>query len=73
MLGDAGVTVTVGVANACVTVTGDAADPEALLNVAELAASGVYFALNVSDPTASDPAAIVIVAEPAVSVVAVDV
>jgi hypothetical protein len=66
------VTVTVGVATAAVTVTADDV-PLALLNVAVLAASGVYFALSVSDPTASDPAAIVIVAEPAVSVVAADV
>jgi hypothetical protein len=65
------VTVT-GVAGS-VTVTGAAAVPDALLNVAELAASGVYFAVSVFGPTTSDPAAIVIEADPAVSVVAADV
>jgi len=72
-LAAAGVTVTVGVVTACVTVTGDADVPEALLYVAELFASGVYFAVSVSLPTASAPAAIVMVAEPAVSVVALEV
>jgi hypothetical protein len=69
----AGVTVTVGVATAAVTTTGDAAAPEALLNVAELLASGVYVALSASEPTASDPAAMVMVTDPATSVVEADV
>jgi hypothetical protein len=33
----------------------------------------VYFAVNVSEPTASESAAIVMLAEPAVSVAALDV
>jgi len=72
-LAAAGVTVTVGVVTAAVTVTGDADVPDALLYVAELFASGVYFAVSVSLPTASAPAAIVMVAEPAVSVAALEV
>jgi hypothetical protein len=41
ILGEAGVTVTVGVARGAVTVTADVEEPEAPLNVPELAASGV--------------------------------
>jgi type IV secretory pathway protease TraF len=67
----AGVTVTVGVAKGNVTVT--AAVPDALLNVAELFASGVYFAVSVSLPAVSDPDGIVMVADPATSVVEDDV
>jgi hypothetical protein len=33
----------------------------------------VYFAVSVSEPTASEPAAIVMLAEPAVSAIAPDV
>jgi hypothetical protein len=62
---------TVTAVPACVTVTDPV--PEALLYVELLAASGVYLAVNVSEPTASVPTAIVMVAEPAVSVVALDV
>ena len=47
---------------ALVTVT--EAVPEALLYAAELPESGVYFAVNVSAPAASEPAGIVTVAEP---------
>jgi hypothetical protein len=54
-----------------VTVTGPV--PEALLYVELLAASGVYFAVSVSEPTASEPAAIVMLADPEVSVVGLDV
>jgi hypothetical protein len=71
MLLDAGVTATVGVVAGAVTVA--EAVPEALLYAAELALSGVYFAVNVSEPIPSDPAAIVIVAEPELSVVADEV
>jgi hypothetical protein len=71
MLLDAGVTVTVGVIAGCVTVT--VAVPDALLQIAELPLSGVYFAVSVSEPAASDPAGIVMVAEPELSVVADEV
>ena len=67
----AGATVTVGVVKGDVTVTG--AVPEALLKVAVLAASGMYFAVSVSEPAVSDPEAMVMVAEPATSVVEADV
>jgi hypothetical protein len=43
------------------------------LKVAVLAASGVYFAVSVSEPDVSDPAAMVMVAVPATSVVDDDV
>jgi hypothetical protein len=69
----AGVTVTVGVNNGTVTATADVAVPEALLYFDELLESGVYAALKLSEPTASDPAATVIVVEPATSVVEADV
>jgi hypothetical protein len=62
---------TVTAVPACVSVTEPV--PEALLYVELLAASGVYFAVSVSEPTASEPAAIVMLADPAVSVVALDV
>jgi hypothetical protein len=71
MLLDAGVTVTVGVVVGWVTVT--EALPEALLYVAELALSGVYLAVSVAEPAARDPAGIVTVAEPELSVAAEDV
>ena len=71
MLLDAGVTVTVGVVAGAVTVT--EAVPDALLYDEELALSGVYFAVSVSEPAASDPAAIAMVAEPELSVVVDDV
>jgi hypothetical protein len=67
MLLDAGVTVTVGVVVGAVTVT--EAVPEALMYVDELAESGVYLAVSVSEPAASDPAVTVMVAEPELSVV----
>src|ERR1035437_7042892 len=67
MLPDVGVTVTVGVTAGAVTVT--EAVPEALLYAAELALSGVYLAISVSEPAASDPAGTVMVAEPELSVV----
>jgi hypothetical protein len=67
MLLDAGVTVTVGVVVGAVTVT--EAVPEALMYVDELAESGVYLAVSVSEPAASDPAGTVMVAEPELSVV----
>jgi hypothetical protein len=73
MLFEAGEIVTVGVANTAVVTVTAAEVPEALLNVAVLAASGVYFAVSVLEPAASDPAEMVIVAEPATSVVALDV
>ena len=47
--------------------------PEALLYAAELALSGVYWAVSVSEPMASDPAGIVMDAEPELSVVADEV
>lgn len=58
MLLDTGVTVTAGVVFGWVTVT--ELDPEALLYVEELALSGVYLAVSVSEPAESDPAGIVI-------------
>ena len=64
-------TVTVGVTGDCVTVT--EAVPLALKYAAELALSGVYLAVSVSEPAASDPAGIVIVAEPELSEVADEV
>jgi hypothetical protein len=67
MLPDAGVTVTVGVTASAVTVT--EAVPEALLYAAEPALSGVYLAVSVAEPAASDPAGTVMVAEPELSVV----
>jgi hypothetical protein len=67
MLPDAGVTVTVGETAGVVTAT--EAFPEALLYATELALSGVYLAVSVSEPTASDPAGTVMVAEPELSVV----
>jgi len=67
MLPDAGVTVTVGVVAAAVTVT--EAVPEALVYAAKLALSGVYLAVSVSEPAASEPAGIVMLAEPALKVV----
>jgi hypothetical protein len=54
-----------------VTVTD--AVPDALLYVDELAESGVYLAVSVSEPAASDPAGIVIVAAPELSVVVAEV
>jgi hypothetical protein len=48
-------------------------DPVALLYVPELVASGVYSTVSVSLPNASAPAAIAIVADPALSVVPPDV
>ena len=71
MLLDAGMTVTVGVVVGAVTVTD--AVPEALLYVDELVESGVYLAVRVSEPAASDPAEIIMVAEPELSVVEEDV
>ena len=71
-LNEPGVTVTVGVSKGTVTVTADDV-PEALLYVDVLFASGVYFAVKVSDPAASEPAAIVIDADPAASAVEADV
>jgi hypothetical protein len=71
MLLDAGVTVTVGVVAGAVTVT--EAVPEALLYREELALSGVYLVVSVSEPVASDPAGIVMVAEPELSVAAEEV
>jgi hypothetical protein len=72
MLLEAGVTVTAGVVVVdAVTVT--EAVPEALLYVAESALSGVYLAVNVSEPVASDPAGIAMDAEPELSAVAVEV
>jgi hypothetical protein len=62
------VTVTVGAVAGCVTVT--EAVPLPLKYAAKLALSGVYLAVKVSEPAASDPAGIVIVAEPELSVVA---
>jgi hypothetical protein len=53
-------------------VTVSEALPEALLYIAELAVSGVYFALNVSAPVARDPAGIVMVADPEASTVAAE-
>ena len=70
MLPDAGVMVTTGVVG-CVTV--NEAVPVALLYIELLAASGVYFTVSVSEPAASEPAAIAMLAEPAVSVAALDV
>ena len=70
MLLDAGVTPTVGVARACVTVMD--AVPDALLYVAEPAVSGVYFALSVSEPAAIDPAGIEMAAAPETSAVAAE-
>ena len=67
MLPDVGVTVTVGVTAGAVTVT--EAVPEALLYAAELAPSGVYLAISVLEPAASDPAGTIMVAEPELSVV----
>jgi hypothetical protein len=67
MLLDAGVTVTVGVVVGAVTVT--EAVPEALMYVDELAESGVYLAVSMSEPAASDPAGTEMVAEPELSVV----
>jgi len=61
------VTVTVGVIAGIVTVT--AAVPDVLLYDEELALSGVYLAVSVSEPATSDPAEIMIAAEPALSVV----
>jgi hypothetical protein len=60
------VTVTVGVI--CVTFTSVA--PNAFANTEELPVSGVYIALNVSLPGASDPPGISIVTLPPTSVVA---
>jgi len=54
-----------------VTVT--EAVPEALLYREELALSGVYSAVSASEPVASDPAGIVMVAEPELSVAAEEV
>jgi hypothetical protein len=71
MLLDAGVTVTVGVVAGTVTVT--EAVPDALLYREELALSGVYSAVSGSEPVASDPAGIVMVAEPELSVAAEEV
>lgn len=68
MLLETGVTPTVGVINGAVTVTD--AVPEALWYVAELALSGVYLAVSVSEPVASEPVGIVMVTEPALSVLA---
>ncbi len=65
---DAGVTVTIGVAVDEVTVT--LPIPDALLYETTLALSGVYLAVRVSEPVASEPAAIVTVADPALSVAA---
>lgn len=43
--------------------------PEALLYVPELALSGVYFAVSVSEPAANNPAGIEMDTEPELSVV----
>jgi hypothetical protein len=56
-----------------IAVTETEAVPEALLYIEELALFGVYFAVSVSEPVASEPAGIVIVAEPELSVVVEDV
>jgi hypothetical protein len=64
------VTVTPVPVTAVVTVTG--AVPEALLYAAELALSGVYLAVNVSEPAASDPAGMAMAAEPELSGVAAE-
>ena len=66
MLLEAGVTVTVGVVVGCVTITD--AVPDALLYEEELALSGVYLAVSMSDPAEREPAGIVMVAEPELSV-----
>ena len=66
-----GVTVTVGDFADWLTVT--PAVPEALLNFAALAESGVYFAVSESEPGASDPAGIVMVTEPELSIAADEV
>ena len=71
MLLDAGATPTVGVINGVPTVT--EAVPEALLYVLELALSGVYLAVSEFEPAASEPAGMVMDAEPALSVVVADV
>jgi hypothetical protein len=68
---EAVVIVTVGVVAGAVTVT--EAVPEALLYREELALSGVYSAVSASEPVASDPAGIVMVAEPELSVAAEEV
>jgi hypothetical protein len=69
MLVEEGITVTVGVTFAGV-VTTTAAEPVPLLYVVELAVSGVYVTVSVSLPVASDPAGILIVAAPPLSVAA---
>ena len=71
MLAAAGVTMTVGVSSAVITVTVEV--PDALLYDAVLAESGVYFAVNVLAPVASDPAVMVIDADPKLSVVVAEV
>jgi hypothetical protein len=65
------VRVTVGVVPPAVTVT--IFVPVALVYVAELVASGVYVAVSVSVPVASEPAGTVIVALPLIKVVVADV
>ena len=72
LLDEDGVTVTAGVIFAgVVTVTGAA--PEAVVYVVELDVSGVYVAVRVSAPVASEPAGILIVAVPLLSAVATEV
>ena len=68
MLLDAGVTVTTGIVVGDVTFTVPV--PEALVYDVELALSGVYLAVSVSEPAAREPATIVTVADPALSAVA---
>jgi hypothetical protein len=72
MLEADGVTVTVGLVFAWVTVTAEDV-PVALLYVEELEESGVYMAVSVSGPVASLPAGMLIVKLPLVSVAAADV
>ena len=62
---------TVGVVAGAVTVKN--AVPDAPLYVPELALSGVYFAVKVSEPAPSDPAGMEMDAEPALSVVVAEV
>jgi hypothetical protein len=73
MLDEAGVTVTVGVTAVTLTVTVTVFVPVADAYVDELLESGVYVAVSVSVPVASDPAGMVMVAVPALSVTADDV
>ena len=59
-----------GATGDCATVT--EAEPVAVKYISELVPSGVYLAVKVSEPAASDPAGIVIEAEPELRDVAGD-